>query len=413
MIERASVPKVVAAVAAVLLLLVAPSLGQCGPPDYTCTTNSTAVVQTPAPPFTSTTPTATTCLGQCLNSVGYDTSLNPLGRNPILRGSDGTVLDGVPINSSCSGGDNDEIWSCTGRQDTSAACRNATVYFLSACTGGAAYVAGIRFDLGIPTVVAPFPPHASGTYHPVPGSNIHFSNQDPTVAFDEVVVAGVPIAHKITYAWDGTVGHYPTFSVATLYSPATDCAVWPAGYNEGWTGPLSHDVNDNIFAWASTNVAGVALGVDTIGVTNGSAAFTITGPALPTDGSMIHAMVIIAGEANVYAIATLNGGGTAGTLDQIYAGTTNGAASLKINGGQGTGHYIFAFQLSPAACGVWDTFAGTFTGAGAWAGEAARSIRAALACTCMTPISFRTGNTFMRAAPEAEPTAASENISGR
>jgi len=107
-----------------------------------------------------------------LYSIGYDTSLNPSGIDPILRASDGTMLGGHSPTSTPSGGDGDEVWSCTGRTDTSPACSSASLYFLEASYGGGAFVEGIEILGGLPTVVAPF---NNGSSWPTPAFRYHLS----------------------------------------------------------------------------------------------------------------------------------------------------------------------------------------------------------------------------------------------
>src|SRR5579859_5545781 len=65
----------------------------CGPPTYLCTTTSTSVPTTTiAPLFTSTTPTVTTCAGDCLNTTHHDLTLNGPNVNCITRMTDATVI---------------------------------------------------------------------------------------------------------------------------------------------------------------------------------------------------------------------------------------------------------------------------------------------------------------------------------
>jgi len=342
--------------------------GLCGPPAYNCTTNSTGVVQTPnVAPFKTATG---------YNQVAYDTSLNPSGTDPILRASDSTMVSGHTLSATASGGDNDEGWNCTGRTDTTAACKNATVYFLTAQYGGCPYVEGIKIINGIPTVVAPFPADVGATSgHPTPCGALTWSHQNPNVAY---LAGGVtdssrvndPVIYQITYSWDGVVGHSPTYTQAVLYDIGASSGVLPNGvaFNKGWSSPLSQDITDNIFVIGLSNVNGIAAGVATISVTNGSSAFTISGSVLPTDGSMLNAYLTIAGVTNTYTITSLGSGGTSGTLSPPYSGTTNHAASVSIPTGQGTAVYEVAIQLSPAAAALYNVFTGTVSTSGAWSG---------------------------------------------
>jgi Divergent InlB B-repeat domain len=85
----------------------------CGPPTYNCFHTGTNNPGTIAPIFISTAPTATTCSGACQNSTAYDLTINPIGIGGITRITDGaSVPSGLSIgNLTCSGGDNDLMWS--------------------------------------------------------------------------------------------------------------------------------------------------------------------------------------------------------------------------------------------------------------------------------------------------------------
>jgi hypothetical protein len=81
----------------------------CGPPEYQCSSKSTANPGVVTSIFTSTASTATTCSGMCQNSTAYDTSINPKGTDCYTRITDGTTtVDGVSVgNFTGSGGDDD------------------------------------------------------------------------------------------------------------------------------------------------------------------------------------------------------------------------------------------------------------------------------------------------------------------
>ena len=351
------------------------TLAVCGPPFYACSSTSSAVIQTPnTPPISSPSSTGTTCTAGaangsgngCYNSIGYDLSLNPSGIDPMLRASDGTMISGHSPASTASGGDNDEGWSCTGRTDTSTACANATVYFLSATYGGCPFVEAIKIISGLPTVVGPFP--SSAAYHPTPCGALTFSHQDPSVAFMQG--GADPTIYQVTYSWDGVIGDSPTFTQSTLYDFGVSCSVLPNGtsFNEKWSGPLSQDINDNVFAVSLSNVTGIGLGTDTISVANGSVNFTVSGSAaLATDGSYVHQVIKI--NSVVYNMASITSS-TSGTLTANYAGTTGSGVPMAIPSGQGTGVYIAAVKLSPAACAIYNTYAGLVSATGSWTGGA-------------------------------------------
>ncbi|HWY20898.1 MAG TPA: hypothetical protein VNX26_06720 [Candidatus Acidoferrum sp.] len=333
----------------------------CGPPLYNCSSTSNAVVQTPAPP-------AVFAGGSGYNQIGYDTSINPSGIDPILRASDSSMLGGHSPSSTYSGGDNDAGWSCTGRTDTTVACSSAALYLLAAAYGGCPVVEGIEIISGLPNVVAPFPASASPPFAPC--AALAFSQQDPTIAYMEGSNAGDPTIYQIAYTWDGTAGHSPTPTKTTLYDIGASCSVLPNGtaFNQHYASPVSVDVHSNIFFVALSNVTGVNSGIGTINVSNGSNVFTVSGFSLQTDGSLVNAIVKVGSPAVSYTIATITST-TTGTLTTIYGGTTNSAAPVTIPSGQGTGIYLVAVQLSPAACAVYNVYKGIGNGTGAWAGS--------------------------------------------
>jgi len=347
--------------------------GICWPPLYPCSSTSSGVVQTPnTPPISTPSSVGTTCTAGaangsgngCYNSIGYDTSLNPSGIDPILRATDGTMLGGHSPTSTPSGGDGDEVWSCTGRIDTSLACSSASLYFLEVSFGGGPYVEGIKIVGGLPTVVAPL---NNGSSWPTPAAGVAFSHQDPTVSYREAESGGAPRIYKTTWAWDGTVGHSPTFSDSVFYDFAASCTVLPAGFSQVWGATLSFDISDNIFVAAASEVAGLNSGTDTISVTNGSAAFSVSGSyALATNGSLVGAVIKIGSPLVAYTIASV-GSSTTGTLTAVYTGTTNSAAAVAIPGGQGTGTWVLAYKQSDGSCAVWNTYAGTIAATGSFA----------------------------------------------
>jgi hypothetical protein len=329
-----------------------------GPPDYLGSLGSDAVVQTPnTAPFTG--PTG-------YNQIGYDTSLNPTGTDPFLRASDNTMLSGHSPSSTYSGGSNDEGWNCTGRTDTSADCSNANLYFLEVASGGCPFVEGIQLTNGVPSVVAPLPSTSTPPFSPC--ADLAWSNQDPSYAFMEGQNSGDPTIYKVTYAWDGTVGHSPaTTGPVSIYDMGANCPL-PNGtsFNQKYASPLSHDSLENQFFVALSNVTGLNLGSDTASVTNGSAIFSVAGPrSLQTDGSLVNAVIRLNGVN--YTIATIPNS-TLGTLTIAYAGTTTATATVSIPRGQGTGLYNVWVQLTPAGCAVYNTYTGTLAGSGAYSG---------------------------------------------
>ena len=335
-----------------LLWFASLAAGQCGPPNYTCSSNSTAIVQTPAPPITSTSPTATTCSGQCTNAIGYDTSLNTAGRNPILRASDGTVLDGFSPSGSPSGGDNDMVWSCAG-SSASPACASATTYFLEATYGANPFVAAIQIDptTNIPKVVGPFPPHTGLAYHPLgAGGAIEFSRLIPDTGYLEAAPSGDPLVSKVVYTWDGVQGHYPTFVQTTQVDAGAVCPI-PNGpaYGESWSGPISSP-DDDLFVWSSSNVHGISTGAAAATVADASTSVTVVTTSIGTvavhtgaagTGYVVGDAVTVqggtAGKLAVIRVSSVGGGGvvTGVTVYAVGAGYTNGTKTTS--GGSGSG----------------------------------------------------------------------------
>jgi hypothetical protein len=330
----------------------------------------------------------TACAGNCLNAVGYDTSLNPAGLDPIVRASDGGAVSGRTLSSTASGGDNDEGFNCAGRSDTSAACKNAALYLLTTTQGGCQYVEGIQFVNGVPQVVAPLPSNAStGTFSPC--GSITWSHQNPWVGyFMGTPTSGPqvndPVIYSITYSWSGVVGQPLTIGApVAIYDIGLSSGILPNGqtYNAGWSGPLSEDINDQLFWIALSNVTSIGSGAGyTANLTNGSTAFTMVSGTLPTDGSLVDAVVVLNGVTGTYTISSVNGGGTAGTITPAWSGT-NGTYSLVVNGGQGTGVHEFSVRgtwsgtpgestFTASGAALYNTFTGIVTASGTAAGGA-------------------------------------------
>jgi Bacterial Ig-like domain (group 2) len=358
------------------------STSMCGPPNYSCSSNSTAVIQTPTPPFSTPSSNGKNCVAGtangsgngCYNSIGYDTSINPFGVDPILRVSDGTMLDGKAVSLTFSGGDGDQTFGCTGTSNSSD-CSGASLYYLGSINDGGPTFTGIEIVSGLPTVVAPFPASQVGQVSPPLGA-IAASGQNHAAFFMEAPnsscsgCSGDPTIFKLTM--DGGTGHVPIVTETTFYDAGASCSVLPNGITFGQliNGQFGHDINDNIFGFDISVVKPLAAGVDTAAVTNGSNAFTLSGPtALLTNGSDVYAQIKFNGGAT-YTIATIAAGGMSGTLTTNYAGATGSGLSVAVIGGQGSGIYLVMVQISPAACQVINTYTGASLGAGAWASTA-------------------------------------------
>jgi hypothetical protein len=276
----------------------------------------------------------TACLGACLNSVGYDISLNPYPLNPITRASDGGSVGGRTLSSTASGGDNDEGWNCAGRADTSTACANASVYLLSTFQGGCPYVEGIEFVNGILQVVAPF---SNTTATVSPCGALTWSHQNPWVAyFMGTPTAGSqvndPVIYAVTYAWDTVIGHPLTFSSPVAIYDIGLSGVLPNGqaYDAGWTGPLSEDINDQLFWISMSNVRSISA--DTATLANGSSAFTMVTGTLPTDGSLVDATVILNGINNTYTITAVGPTQTNSNIDDSLTNWFNNSGTVCCGG---------------------------------------------------------------------------------
>lgn len=80
------------------------------------------------------------CIGQCQNTVLYDTILNSFGIDPITRITDGSTVNdsgfgGSVGNMTCSGGDNDKIWSKSGTYLAVAEGSSVSIYHLTTVNG--------------------------------------------------------------------------------------------------------------------------------------------------------------------------------------------------------------------------------------------------------------------------------------
>jgi hypothetical protein len=162
-------------------------------------------------------------------------------------------------------------------------------------------------------------------------------------------------------------------STGTWGTTSNDCL--PSTYQSNWSDLYGTTMNpaDQVFAMGLSGVQGIASGIDTISVTKGSNAFTISGPtALRTDGSLTNAQILIAGVT--YAIATVNNGGTSGTLTQTYAGMSGSRLSMSIPSTQGSGMDVVAYKVG-SGCVHLNTGTGVITGDFGTTGTASTSDR--------------------------------------
>jgi Bacterial Ig-like domain (group 2) len=369
--------------ASIAVTLSITSTSMCGPPNYSCSSNSTAVIQTPAPPFNTSSSNGTTCVAGTsngtgnglLNSIGYDTSINPSGVDPYVRVSDCTQLSGQSVQATPTGGDNDEASNCAERTDTSTDCASATLHYILGIYGGVPFVEGIQKNgSGIYQVVAPFPSSSGSSQIPPPRGASAFSNQNHLILFMEAAnstcsgCSGDPTIYQLTL--DGGTGHTPTTSESVLYDVGANCSPLPNGitFGQAYSGGFSHDYLDNKFTFDVSSVQILNLGVDTISVTNGSTAFTISGPSLlPPNGADAYATAKVNGVSYIIASGNTT---TTGNFTTPYTGSTGSGVSVQIVGGQGSGIYQIEVQLSPAGCAVKNLYTGTSVGSGALASTA-------------------------------------------
>ena len=135
-----------------LVFLAGSAFAQCGKPFYPCSNQTQAVVQTPAFPPISTTPTQPYQGTFAINSVGYDTSLNPMGMNRYLTVTDATTSTNRSITATYNGDDQESPVNCRNRADWDAisgntgihACANPGPYFLAPQDAGTSFF--ITFD---------------------------------------------------------------------------------------------------------------------------------------------------------------------------------------------------------------------------------------------------------------------------
>jgi hypothetical protein len=226
----------------------------CGPPLYSCSSSSSAVAQTPAPPAALTGTTG-------YNQIGYDTSLNAAGINPITRFTDSTMLANNSPSPTPSQGDNDVASNCAqrgvtpGSTYTSAACANATTYLLLAQAGGCSYAYGVQKTPAGLQVVSPLPATLSHTTTCGSGA---FAHTDPWTMYS-TPGSGTPTIYKTVWAWDGTAGHTLTWTQTALYSLQSLCPL-PGSFVTTWASSVSTDISDKYFTVGLSNAGGQNTG---------------------------------------------------------------------------------------------------------------------------------------------------------
>ncbi len=276
----------------------------CGPPTYPCSSTSASAIQTPVAPIRTPSSTGTICTpgtangsgNGCKGSTGFDTSLNPLGHNPILRVTDGTVIGGHSPSSTPSGGDSDEIFNCAGRTDTSAACANATLYYAYVTHGGAPYLFSFTRN-----PMALFNPVCSSLT--TLGSSGQFSHTVPNVMY-LLDAAGDPIIYKYTLSSSGA-GSCVSAVQSVVYDVNASCPALST-LNATWGGSMKISQDDTIFHFQLSNTGGQDTGVYSVGVKTGAG-----------------------GGCSVYNVSTgqILAGSTWGTTGAISPSTCTGATT--------------------------------------------------------------------------------------
>ena len=161
----------------------------CGPPTYPCSNQTQATVQTPAFPPISTTPTQSYQGAFQINSVGYDTSLNPVGVNRYMTVTDATTSSNRSVVATYNGDDQESVVNCKGRADWDAisgntgthACANAPVYFLAPQDAGNTLF--ISFDPTQPVGSQISPNSGLPTLRKTNGESAGWSHADPSIYY--------------------------------------------------------------------------------------------------------------------------------------------------------------------------------------------------------------------------------------
>ena len=218
------IPKEAIILAALTIWALAPNSWACtpGPPNYACSTSSTSVIQTPTiAPFSG-------AIG--VNTIKYDTSLNPSGTDAIIRATDAnTIGSGVSVTVTPSGGDNDNIFNT-----------NSTMFTVT--NGGCQYVLG-------------FNPSTMQVTNPVPTAvlcgQFTWSRTNPNVAYRLDSTGKIK---KDTFT-------SPTSFTETLFYDFSTCSALPSPLNVTWTGALSVTSDDKVFVAALSNAGAQGTGV--------------------------------------------------------------------------------------------------------------------------------------------------------
>jgi Putative Ig domain len=172
---------------------------------------------------------------------------------------------------------------------------------------------------------------------------------------------------------NAVVYNFMAGSTGSWGTTSSDCL--SSTYQPTWSELFGTTKNpaDQVFAMGLSGVQGIASGIDTVSVTRGSNAFTVSGStALRTDGSLSNAQILIAGVT--YAIASVSSGGLSGTLTQNYAGASGSRLAMQVPSDQGTGMDVVAYKVG-SGCVHLNTGTGAITGDFGATGTASTSDR--------------------------------------
>ena len=172
--------------------------------------------------------------------------------------------------------------------------------------------------------------------------HVHHQRDRPVAIHAGAAGTGYVVGDVVAVVQSGASGGKLTVTAVSSGVP-TALAVWTIG--------TLYSTATNL---ATTGGSGSGLHVD---ITNG----------MLTDSSYNGAQVTLNGVSGTYRIVsnTLTGF----TISPAFSGTGCATScTMTIGGGQGTGHWLLAYQISPAACAVYNTNTGAVLAAGAWTG---------------------------------------------
>jgi Chitobiase/beta-hexosaminidase C-terminal domain len=302
-----------------------------GPPNYYCSSNSTANPGAIAPIFISgiSGSNPATCTGMCQNSTAYDTTLNPAGIDCITRLTDGTTFpSGASVgNFTFSGGDNDIMGSVN---ETYLGIDESQIYIFHMTTNAAGCAQVM--NTGTPGI------HVSGPF-----------------GFSKVTDTRFYYLKNETQLWRGDItsdsAYTPTemFDLTGATGPGAGPWVPCPGVNWGAFGPSSFTVTQAISAGTQTvtvsNTTGLAVN-DIVWIN-----FGLSDAEQVTISALVAGVSITAhfGQSHAINAAGVNAPTSASIMgisqtDQRFAWAVGAA-------GQGSAYWAF----------VWDQTLGCFS----------------------------------------------------